>query len=82
MVTVGQSVIWAMVMILSLCSPLHESVVGEGTSSLNTHQSHCHCHLTYSIPMVGHRLLTCLCLLSLCFQDGVCEVDEDPWSGL
>ena len=61
MVTVGQSVIWAVVMILSLGSPLCECILGEGTSSLNPHWSHCCCHLRYSIPMVGCRLwLVCV----------------------
>ena len=50
-----------MVMMSSLGSPLYECVVGEGTSSLNHHRSHCHCRLSYSILMVGHQLsLVCV----------------------
>ena len=55
-VTVGQSVMCAIVIISLLGGPLHEWVVGEGASSLNHHQSHCHYCLNYSNPMVGHRL--------------------------
>ena len=55
-VTVGQSVIWAMVMVSSLGSPLHECVVGEGTSSLNHPLNHCHCHLSCSTLTVGCQL--------------------------
>ena len=42
MVTVGQSVIWAMVMTSSLGSPLWECVLGEGAPSLNHSLSHFH----------------------------------------
>ena len=50
-----------MVMISSLGSPLHECILGEGTPSLNHHWSQCHCCLSYSILMVGHRLwLVCV----------------------
>ena len=46
----------AIVIILSLVSPLHECVAGEGASSLNRHQSRYWYHLNYSNPMVGHQL--------------------------
>ena len=71
-------------MISSLGSPLHECVVGEGTSSLNPHWSHCHCHLSYSIPMVGHRLLLvcvfCPCvsrMVSMKWMKNLCLVCND-----
>ena len=56
-VTVGQSVMWAIVMVSSLVSPLCVLVVGEGTSSLNHHHLMTyHCHLNCSNLMVGHQL--------------------------
>ena len=53
-VTVGQSVMWVIVIVSSLVSPLHDLVVGEGTSSLNHHLRTYSCHLNCSKPMVGH----------------------------
>ena len=62
--TVGQSVIWAMVMASLLGSPLHVGEVGEGLFSLNhpqSHypddpQSHYPDHLSYSILRRDHQL--------------------------
>ena len=51
----GQSVIWAMVMMSSLGSPLCECIVGDGTFSLNHPLSHCPDHLGCSILTVGHQ---------------------------
>ena len=45
----GQSVIWAMVMVSLLGSPLHVCEVGEGPFSLNHPWSHYPDHLNYSI---------------------------------
>ena len=55
MVTVGQSVIWEMVMMSSLGSPLHECTVGEGPFSLNHPLSHYQDNLSFSILTVGHQ---------------------------
>ena len=55
MVTVGQSVIWAMVMVSSLGSPLHVCAVGEGPFSLNHPLSHYPDHLNCSILRVGRQ---------------------------
>ena len=82
MVTVGQSVIWAMVMMSSVGSPLYVCAVGEGPFSLNHPQSHYYGHLSCSILKVGHPVVTCFCLLSLCFQGVACEEDKDPCAGL
>ena len=51
----GQPVMWAMVMMSSLGSPLHECVVGEGTFSLIHPLNHCQYHLSCSIQMVGRQ---------------------------
>ena len=55
MVTVGKFVIWAMVMMSSLGSPLHVCAVGEGPFSLNHPLSHYHGHLSCSILKVGRQ---------------------------
>ena len=47
--------IWAMVMMSSLGSPLHVCAVGEGPFSLNHPLSHYHGHLNCSILKVGHQ---------------------------
>ena len=54
--TVGQSVIWAMVMVSLLGSLLHVCEVGEGLFSLNHPQSHYPDHLNYSILKEDHQL--------------------------
>ena len=56
-VTIGQSVMWAIVMVSSLVSPLCDMVVGEGTSSLNHphHLSTYRCRLNCSNLMAGHQ---------------------------
>ena len=56
MVTVGQSVIWAMVMVSLLGSPLQVCEVGEGLFSLNHPQSHYLDLLNCSILMVDCQL--------------------------
>ena len=56
MVTVGQSVIWAMVMVSLLGSPLYVCEVGEGPFSLNHPQSHYPAHLNYSILRKDRQL--------------------------
>ena len=56
MVTVGQSVIWAMVMVLLLGSPLWVCEAGEGLFSLNRPWSHYLDHLNCSIWMVECQL--------------------------
>ena len=56
MVTVGQSVIWAMVMVSVLGSPPHVCELGEGLFSLNHPPSHYPAHLSYSILREGHQL--------------------------
>ena len=55
-ITVGWSVMWAIVMVSSPVSPLHDLVVGEGTSSLNHHLRTYRCHLNCSNLMVGRQL--------------------------
>ena len=52
----GQSVIWAMVMVSLLGSPLCVCKVGEGPFSLNHPQSHYPAHLNYSILRKDHQL--------------------------
>ena len=74
-VTVGQSVMWAIVMVSSLFSPLHGLVVGEGIFSLNHHLRSYRCHLNYSNQMVDHRLRLVYTFLSLDFH-------EDPQDAL
>ena len=56
-VTVGQSVMWAIVMVSSLVGPLRDLGVGEGTPSLNhphNLRTYC-CHLNCSSLMVGRQ---------------------------
>ena len=79
--TVGQSVMWAMVMLSLLGRPLCVCEVGEGPFSLNHPQSHYPDHLSYSI-LRGSSIVTCLCFLSLFFQGIVCKHEEDPHAGL
>ena len=55
-VTVGQSVMWAIVMVSSPVSPLHDLVVGEGTPSLNHHLRTYRCYLNCSNLMVDRQL--------------------------
>ena len=52
----GQSVIWAMMMVSLLGSPLHVCEVGEGPFSLNFPPSHYPAHLSYSILREGRQL--------------------------
>ena len=54
--TVEQSVIWAMVVVSLLGSPLCVCKVGEGPFSLNHPRSHYPAHLNYSIMRKNHQL--------------------------
>ena len=66
-----------MVMVSLLGSPLWVYEVGEGSFSLNHPRSHYLDHLNCSIWMVDSSIVTCLCLLSLCFQGVAYEFEED-----
>ena len=52
----GQSVIWAIVIVSLVGSPPHVCELGEGSSSLNHPLSHYPVHLSYNILREDHQL--------------------------
>ena len=74
MVTVGQSVIWVMVMVSLLGSPLCVCKVGEGPFSLNNPPNDYPAHLNYSILREGRQcdlfVLSVLVFPRHCLQTG------------
>ena len=53
---VGQSVMWAMVIVSLVGSPLQVCELGEGASSLNHPLNHCLAHQSCNTLRVDHQL--------------------------